>query len=137
MKTCVKCGNEITGKSEKYCSPKCSRLYLKSVYRKNNKDKLNAYNRERRKMFPTQTNVQSIVWNVPLKAKIPRLEIARCIRCGTQKNLHTHHIRPVSRGGEDTVANTTILCQSCHIEWHKVIPDFYWDKYDSTTPPGS
>jgi 5-methylcytosine-specific restriction protein A len=32
--------------------------------------------------------------------------------------LETHHIIPLSEGGEDTVANTVALCPNCHRKMH-------------------
>lgn len=43
----------------------------------------------------------------------------RCEECGSDENLHIHHITAVSDGGDkfDT-ANVTVLCKECHGEVH-------------------
>lgn len=46
---CLKCGNPLKGKQEKYCSPRCMKLYLKSQYKKRKREQIAAYNREYRK----------------------------------------------------------------------------------------
>lgn len=47
MPTCIRCGTEITEyKSEKYCSKRCCKLYLKSDYRKRKKDVIAAYSKK-------------------------------------------------------------------------------------------
>lgn len=133
MKECIRCGSEITtGRSSKYCGRRCAKLYLKAMYRSRNKESLNLYNREYRK------RIKDIKPGLRLRRLIEKktnsMSSAKCIRCGTRENLHVHHIRPKSMGGEDTLENTTILCAECHIEWHKVVPNFYWDKYNNTPP---
>ena len=51
-------------------------------------------------------------------------ELKKCTACGKYEipeleTLEAHHIVPISKGGEDTSDNLTILCQPCHIEKHK------------------
>lgn len=40
--------------------------------------------------------------------------LPRCPICGTTKDLQTHHLKPLSKGGEDTPENRVYLCKSCH-----------------------
>ncbi|WP_338472815.1 HNH endonuclease [Niallia sp. XMNu-256] len=37
-----------------------------------------------------------------------------------EPHLHTHHIKWLSRGGEDSIANTIALCPNCHDKMHVV-----------------
>jgi len=37
--------------------------------------------------------------------------------------LETHHIIPLSDGGEDTIANTVALCPNCHRKMHVLRPE--------------
>jgi len=37
-----------------------------------------------------------------------------CINCGSNERLQLDHIIPKSRGGEDTLENTQILCFVCN-----------------------
>lgn len=41
-----------------------------------------------------------------------------CVSCCSQDRLQSHHIIPVSKGGDDTVANCRTLCWKCHRIWH-------------------
>lgn len=38
----------------------------------------------------------------------------RCLRCGTASNLSRDHVMPVSKGGDDGIANIQPLCRSCN-----------------------
>jgi endogenous inhibitor of DNA gyrase (YacG/DUF329 family) len=43
----------------------------------------------------------------------------KCVECGTQSELHAHHIIPVSEGGEKyKMENIKTLCESCHMDKH-------------------
>lgn len=42
-----------------------------------------------------------------------------CLLCKTKPIKHIHHIVPTSRGGSDTVANKSGLCEDCHEIIHK------------------
>ena len=37
-----------------------------------------------------------------------------CQRCGTEDNLSVDHIVPRSLGGDDSLSNLEVLCQSCN-----------------------
>ena len=44
-----------------------------------------------------------------------RLFPNKCMRCGWQEApCDTHHIVPLSKGGENTIENGIILCPNCH-----------------------
>ena len=53
-----------------------------------------------------------------LHAAVDDLQQGHCIFC-KQKNRHYHHIRPVSRGGTDTVENVAGVCDGHHDQLHK------------------
>jgi hypothetical protein len=40
----------------------------------------------------------------------------KCVRCGSEKNLHFDHIIPVAKGGGSTAQNIQILCQPCNLK---------------------
>ena len=50
----------------------------------------------------------------------------RCNYCGSIKNLHIHHIIPLSKGGQNSLGNLEIVCRDCHLKLHyqieKVLP---------------
>lgn len=43
----------------------------------------------------------------------------RCVKCGSKKKLHIHHIQEFSKGGLNEIDNLILLCASCHAEAHK------------------
>lgn len=44
---------------------------------------------------------------------------AVCVYCSSTERLHIHHIVPMSRGGENTMANLEVVCNGCHHAVHK------------------
>lgn len=50
----------------------------------------------------------------------------KCVYCGTIKDVHIHHILPLSRGGQNTLGNFELVCVKCHSrihqEWKKIYP---------------
>ena len=53
MASCKRCGSELRGKQISYCTQRCSKLHLKKLYKKRNRDKINDYNRRRRAAKPS------------------------------------------------------------------------------------
>ena len=53
----------------------------------------------------------------------------RCYYCNSTKNLHIHHIIPLSKGGKNSLGNFEIVCRKCHKKIHyqieKVLPKKY------------
>lgn len=43
----------------------------------------------------------------------------KCVKCGSRKHLHLHHIIHYSKGGRHVAENLTTLCVSCHAEVHR------------------
>jgi len=43
---------------------------------------------------------------------------AKCIDCGSTRNLHVHHIDRNSHN--NSIENLRILCSQCHLRFHKV-----------------
>ena len=41
-----------------------------------------------------------------------------CAECGGWRNLHLHHITPLSRGGSNKISNLELLCEDCHSKEH-------------------
>lgn len=124
--TCRKCGKKLSGKQTAYCSSRCSKLYLKSLYRKRYRDKVNEYNRKYRVANPDTIKAQK-----QLSKNKKRLSLGGvCNRCGTTEDLHVHHIRPRSLMGTDSVSNLMVLCGECHRLWHYAFDqkmERYWN----------
>lgn len=47
-----------------------------------------------------------------------------CVECGTVENLTVHHKLPLSLGGDNSLENLTLLCDSCHSEKHNLPKSF-------------
>lgn len=48
-----------------------------------------------------------------------------CNYCGDKKKLRAHHIIPVRAGGNDTLANLELVCDSCHHKIHMFLDKIY------------
>jgi len=42
----------------------------------------------------------------------------QCSTCGNWRNLHLHHITPLSKGGNNKTVNLRLLCEKCHSKKH-------------------
>jgi hypothetical protein len=58
------------------------------------------------------------VMNTKLPKKLKRRTLERddnlCVRCGSQDDLHVHHVIPMSKGGSHDMDNLAALCDECH-----------------------
>lgn len=50
-----------------------------------------------------------------LKPQIIEKYNGKCFTCYTKKNLHIHHIVPMSKGGKSELDNLMLVCNKCHI----------------------
>ena len=50
------------------------------------------------------------------------MKLRFCVICGTNKNLHHHHLIPVSKGGTDHEHNFITLCSEHHASIHQLRP---------------
>jgi len=115
---CKKCGQELTGKQISYCSQKCSKLHLKSLYRKRNLEKIREYNKKYKTAF-SKDGWGCKIMNIHLK------ENPTCEKCGTNKDVQIHHIKPVLFGGKHKNGNLLTLCRKHHHEFEKLTLDFF------------
>lgn len=51
-----------------------------------------------------------------------------CRVCGSRVNVHRHHLKPRSLGGETTESNLVLLCGACHRNAHERRDDGRWMK---------
>jgi 5-methylcytosine-specific restriction endonuclease McrA len=58
-----------------------------------------------------------LAWD-KIKTQVP-LSGRTCSECGSKKNLQRHHNIPLSKGGQHSIANITVLCVDCHNKKHK------------------
>lgn len=123
MLKCLKCEGEIpiTSKSLKYCSVRCSTLFLKSQWKKRTREKRNAYNRAYRKLgkrHPTSASRASLVSRLG----------GKCERCESRNKIDLHHIRPLRFGGTNETRNLLLLCKPCHQLWHTRLDSSFWQQ---------
>lgn len=93
--TCKKCGTKLTGKQLSYCSVRCSRRHLKSLWQKRRREVVNAAKRALRKKINRASDQEP-----PHKRKA-RNEVKNAIRRGVlikmpcevceDKNTQAHH----------------------------------------------
>jgi len=63
---------------------------------------------EHNRLIPTQVKVD--VW---------KRDKGKCVKCGSNINLHYDHIIPFSKGGSSTTAaNIQLLCAKCNLKKH-------------------
>lgn len=114
---CKRCGNLLSGKQLSYCSLRCSKLHLKSLYRKRNRERLRVYNRKFKALgLPPIGNPKKYIQQLG----------GKCERCGEFQNLQVHHIRPLRFGGSNQLRNLMILCIDCHRKWHRFLTADFW-----------
>lgn len=130
MKTCNKCGIEKPINDFYKCKSmkdghlnKCKECTKKDVhsYRKNNIEKIRAYDRERgnrqkpeylvgyREKYPNKYSAHNIVNNAIRDKKLFKKP---CEVCGTEEKIHAHHddyLEPL---------NVRWLCSAHHSQWH-------------------
>lgn len=78
MKLCIRCGKELTGKQEKWCSDYCSKYGLKKIYN----ERVRNRNHEK---FLARSKIYSIINKSSIKKPI------YCGFCGDIKPLEGHH----------------------------------------------
>ena len=81
MPLCKKCGNELHGKQESYCSQRCSKLHLKSLYKKRNRERLNEYNRQYRATHHAPKPLRVVIDIIPFNELDKYFTVVVCILC--------------------------------------------------------
>ncbi|MFC8008921.1 HNH endonuclease [Streptomyces cinereoruber] len=117
---CKRCGNELEGRRTSYCSSRCSKLHLKSLYRKRNRERLAVYNREYRKQAPDAYFVRERAERDLIMGPAPM-----CLRCHAVDDLQLAHIVPHWSGGTKQPNNMVALCRSCHHEFDERLRGFW------------
>lgn len=120
MNTCKRCNNELTGKQLSYCSQRCSKLHLKSLWRKRNLDKIREYNKRYREKATDAYFIrgskqrQSILNDMPV-----------CQKCSADNDLQLCHIKPHWAGGTRQKYNMYVFCKSCHHKFDNALRGFW------------
>ena len=64
-----------------------------------------------------------------VKIKVWARDKGRCVKCGSDKNLHYDHIIPFSKGGSSKDPNNIqLLCQKCNLSKHDNIAEDIFNK---------
>ena len=117
---CVRCGLPLSGKQSKYCSTRCSKLHLKSLYRKRNRDKVRAYNNAYRRKAVDAYFVRSEAQRARIMSDNPQ-----CLRCKVRVDLQLCHIKPHWAGGTNQDYNFIVLCRKCHHDFDWALRGFW------------
>lgn len=112
---CERCGNPLSGKQERWCSQRCSKLGLKSAYRKRKLPHINAYNRD----WASPKNGGARPIGNPAKYRA-----AICLRCSSVNDLQVAHVKPLGAGGNHSYVIT--LCRTCHYLFDNLLRDFWY-----------
>lgn len=112
---CKRCEKILCGKQTSYCSQYCSKLHLKSLYRKRKRLHISEYKKKVRKGIKFE-----YVW---VKNPARGLKInGKCRSCNSTEKLTINHVVPLSIGGGQEITNLEILCVSCNSrEYHKLV----------------
>jgi 5-methylcytosine-specific restriction endonuclease McrA len=118
MKNCKRCEKKLVGKQTSYCSPRCSRLHLKSLYRKRYRDRINEYNKANRKLgIHGHPSTNKTINEFRQRNNL-------CAKCGTTDNLNVCHIKPRKSGGKNK-DNLIVLCQKHHYQFDHILENFW------------
>lgn len=112
---CERCNNNLIGKQLRWCSPRCSKLGLKSLYRKRNAQKLKSYKNNWRRAKNGG--------NRPLTHP-SKLRNTSCFNCHSKHDLQLAHIKPIGLGGTHK-NNTITLCRKCHYDFDRRLTGFW------------
>lgn len=117
-KYCKRCGELLTGRRTSWCSMRCSRLGLKAIWRKKNKEKVNKYNREY-KLKNKWGKKHEFISDEYL-----------CFFCRDNKELQLHHL-------DYEKAIGVYLCRDCHFKLHQILKlsNLYYEKRKKRRQP--
>ena len=115
---CIKCGEQIPSetRSVKYCSPHCSKLYLKSEYRKRRREHCYLVKNEWRRA--KNGGNRPLTW--PAKRRD-----TKCLKCGTEQDLQLAHVKPLAVGG--THQHLVTFCRRHHYQFDKALRSFWFE----------
>ena len=112
--TCERCGNELTGKAKRWCSKTCSKLGLKSLYRKRKLAEINKYKNDWRRAKNGG--------NRPIK-NAAKYRDTKCLNCSSPNDLQLAHVKPIGKGG--THKHMITLCRKCHYRFDDLLRNFW------------
>ncbi|WP_369125307.1 HNH endonuclease [Cryobacterium sp. GrIS_2_6] len=116
---CKRCSTELSGKQTSYCSLRCSKLHLKSLYRKRSSERLKLIRAADRSRTPGPR----------FASKKDRRELGldpgECVRCRSTYDLQMAHFIPHWAKGSNRRDNIIVLCRSCHHEYDLLNMSFW------------
>lgn len=111
---CSRCGKQLVGKQKRWCSGYCSKLGLKSEWRKRTREARQAYARNYRRAKNGGNR----------SPKFPaKLRDNECLKCGTSEDLQLAHIKPLWAGGRHKW--TITLCRIHHHQFDNLLRDWW------------
>ena len=72
---CKRCQKELSGLQKSYCSIHCSKLHLKSLYRKRNRTKVSEYNRNWKILNPEKWKLQHEKYYLKKFGRLPGVRV--------------------------------------------------------------
>lgn len=114
--TCERCASPLSNKQVRWCSPRCSKLGLKSEWRKRNRERLHAYAREYREA--KNGGNRSITQPSKFRDSV-------CLYCGTSLDLQVAHVKPLWAGGQHKWIVT--FCRKHHHQFDNLLREWWKD----------
>jgi hypothetical protein len=113
---CIKCNQPIPAsrRSVKYCSQRCSKLYLKAQWKKRTSEHQRVYQRLYRRAKQDGNRPPKF----PAKYRLDA-----CLKCGTTEDLQGAHVKPLWAGGRHNHIIT--LCRKHHYQFDNLLRDFW------------
>lgn len=113
MKTCCKCKKQLA--TNQFCKHKHSTCHACETTRKK---KWKEKNRSKQRFYQKQTKLKSrrAVGKYTKAVLEEKLSYwgNKCWCCGTSKDITLDHVKPISKGGTNWVANIRPCCSSCN-----------------------
>lgn len=91
---------------------------LDKKWRKENPDKVRAWNRRRKAIKRGADGSHTLTEWLEILERFNR----RCAHCGSPENITQDHVIPISKGGTDYASNLQPLCGSCNSRKHDKLP---------------
>lgn len=111
---CDRCGEILQGKQTRWCSKKCSKLGLKSEWRKRNRVRLLEYSRNYRKAKHDG--------DYPI-AFPDYYRDSECLYCGSDEDLQLAHVKPLWAGGKHKWVVT--FCRKHHHQFDTILREWW------------
>jgi len=121
----------LSGKQLRWCSLRCSKLGLKSLYKKRKAKQIREYNkiaRLRKRIYITKKRRKNEYLKLS-RYEVIKLLGEKCVKCGINTNLTINHKIPKVIGGNDKLSNIEVMCGPCNSKEYAKIVKLALGKY--------